>query len=348
MHEIDLAYMAGTFDGDGSVSIIRRKSKNGQNFEYFALAQMEKVSPVLPTFFYNTFGGQLIVNKPNVGKDGILRQGTYQWKSPKGEKCKEILLKLLPYLCQKKQQVQLVIDYINSNPFVRGNRLTAAQHKARDVFFNKLKIMRLKDTSNAKITEKKPVNNSEPFVLSYIAGLMDTDGSFSIKRENPKRGSKSPSHSPMIILSMVAVPSINFVRENCTEGSICVIAAKNARHKFAYRFTIGSLSQAISFIERILPFLKIKKESAVCLLEFCKMKNNSIKSHGKILSPAELQKRENYYMRLKELNNGVYKSSLIILKTLPGNAEGNKEQAGQQPCSLNAVSEKSLKGYAAL
>jgi hypothetical protein len=347
MHELDLAYMAGAFDGDGSISLIRRLGKNGKNNEYYALAQIEKVNSALPKFFHEVFGGQIIISKPNVGKDGISRMGTYQWKSPKGEKCKEILLKLLPYLCQKREQANLLIDYITENPFIRGHRLTQEEMNKRDDAFNKLGILKLKNTTGKKISIKPKRNNTDPYFLSYLAGLMDTDGSFSIKREKPSRKSKSPSHTPVILLSMVAIPSLNFIKDNCIEGRIIIIKAKNARFYQSYRFGIYSKTEAISFLEKVIPYLKIKKAAAECLLEFCK---NSVRTaYGKGgLSESELEFRENCYMRLKELNDGVYKSPLIILKTLPDNAGGNKGQAGDEPCSSNAVSEENPKGYAVL
>ena len=56
----------------------------------------------------------------------------------------------------------------------------------------------------------------------------------------------------------------------------------------------------------------------------------------------------NLEQRLKPKKNGRFKSLLIILKPLTDNAEGNKEQAGFMPCSLNAVSEETSKDDAVL
>ena len=76
-----------------------------------------------------------------------------------------------------------------------------------------------------------------------------------------------------------------------------------------------------SFLDKLLPYLTIKKDNALKLYNYC---------------INAMQK------------NGVIKSPLIVLEPLPDNAGGNKEQAGFMPCSLNAVSEETSKDDAVL
>jgi hypothetical protein len=312
VEEIEMAYLAGAIDGDGSFSLIKRRNGSMSPL-YQPMIQLCNVSRLLVDIIKDTFGGWIFERASHIAKDGKIRKVTYSWKLDKTN-VGEVIPKILPYLIVKKERAAYLLSYMSQNPFKRGSmRLSTEVLSSREAAY--AEMIRLNDERrwDKTIEPGKRVDSDFPVFWSYFAGLMDTDGSFSVKRE--KRPScKSPVYSPCILLSMVDPKGISFVRKNCVDGTVTVIKSRSANSGICYRWAIHTRIEAISFLKKVIPYLRVKKSQAEVLLDFC-LKFSEVKHRRSGVSAEEIAKREEAYQQMIHLNeHGVYKPSLIDLE----------------------------------
>lgn len=332
-----MAYMAGLFDGDGSFTLTRATPrKETHSSLYTPLVQFCNRNKKPLEMIQELFGGYINERKPYIAKDGGQRQASFTLKIKGTPNCKPFLESIKPFLIIKRDRAIFLLSFMEKNPFNRSSiKLSQEIIDSRDLDYAHMKSLNDKRDSNYKISIKHSRKNSfDECFWAYLAGIFDTDGSFSIRRNIGRKDCKNTVYGISISLSMVDSRAVQYIRDNCNFGSIFMVTSKTATQRFCYRFFIGDREQSILFIKRILPYLNIKKESALILLEFCEKINLT---RGKEVSQEELIFREDCYQRLIKTNankDGVYKSSLIVLKTLPGDAGGNKEQAGGSTVQL--------------
>ena len=256
----------------------------------------------------------------------------------------------MPFLRIKKDVARILLEFIDNCPFIRGYVLTQDQLQKREALY--LKAVHLNDwkAESHDISSKLATHLSEdPCFWAYIAGMIDTDGSFSVKKQVQNKGThvRNPRYLPVISIASTDSRALNYLRENCNLGKIYVPRNKATNCGFHYVYGIYSKHECIAFINKILPYLRAKQEQARILRDFCEQcKNTTYCKAG--IPEDELVFRDQCYQQICQLNrDGVVKSSLMDLKPLTDNAEGNKGQAAQA-CSLNAVSGKTPKGDAVL
>lgn len=325
--KLRLAYMAGVLDGDGSFSLLKGTSHTSVSPLYYPMIQLANSEKILIDLFHKELGGSSFKREAHRAKDGFMRKTSYQWKLEKSPKCLPFLEDIITYLVVKKERAVYLRDYIVDNPFIRGsNALDNSILMRREKAYLKMKWFNDNPDIHGELFSKAKRNDSEDNIFwSYVAGLMDTDGSFTFKKENrTSGGSKSPVYCPVISLSMVDCRAIYYLMNNFIGGNMMAVKAKTATNGFCYRFSITSRKAAAKFLKKVIPFLFIKKHIAQALLEACEA---FCQMHGKGgVSKDELEIREYHYTTIQKLNYGVSKSSLMDLKPLPGNAEGNKGQ----------------------
>ena len=263
--ELKMAYMAGVIDGDGSLSLFRKLDRDAVSPVYYPCIQLMNLNQDIINMFKSEFSGNTGIKKSYIGNDGSLRREVFRWKLEKAPKCAPALNSLVNYLIIKKDRAELLIQYIKDNPFKRGCG-PISPLKLQDRHSSYLKMRSLNEAmcydGNIK-TKKRRKNTDNQIFWSYMAGLMDTDGSFSIKKE------KNLAYQPVILLSMTDYRGINNIIDNCQYGKIMLVKSKTSLNGFCYRFGVYSKLDVIGFLERVIPYLTIKKNSALILLRFC-------------------------------------------------------------------------------
>ena len=302
---IDLAYIAGMFDGDGSFSLIKKKPEaEGRSPLYYPHIQFCNISKNIMEYLNKNLSGNFYTRKAHLRKDGFFRKDVHTWNVQKSTPCKKVLDKIIPFLVIKKERAQFLLQYIIDNPFKRGSvKLSEEALFKREQAYVKMKYMNEDRIVHENLTRKQASSLSDcPEILSYMAGLFDTDGSFSIKKEKQRQNKKSPTYSPVILLSMTDIRGINFIRDNCPYGKTFLVKAKSCKKGIAYRWYVGSKSDCIPFLKAILPYLKLKKDKAEVLLQFCENYSNTSYCRAGI-TEEELSFRESCYQRLISCNN---------------------------------------------
>jgi hypothetical protein len=141
-------------------------------------------------------------------------------------------------------------------------------------------------------------------LMAYLAGCLDCDGSFGIYRNTSiiaiNNHAYSPLHQERIIFKQVKPDVVNLLYETLG-GRKTFEPSHNPNHKSIYGWTATNI-QAINCINKVLPYLRVKKPQALILLELHKRKQGN-KSRGKRLSQAEITYRDTLHSQIKMLND---------------------------------------------
>lgn len=292
-----MAYLAGIIDGDGSLSIIREK--RGDSFSFYPCIQVSNVFEGMIQLFKEKFGGTFKkkTKQPHQKKDQFV------WCVRGLDSCKSVIEKLRPYLVLKAKQSDLMLEFIST----KGTN--------DDIIRSKMQLLNNEClVAHGNVAKQANKNSSESTFWAYFAGILDTEGSFSVRKNKPSWGCVNFKYNPMVQISMASFEAMNFLRKNLAIGRICFPKAKTTQRGHTYRLYFGKISECICMLKSVLPFLKFKYEPAKILLDFCENYSPVAHKHERI--PEEiLEFRENCHQKIKLLNEGeVYKSSLIDLE----------------------------------
>jgi hypothetical protein len=147
-------------------------------------------------------------------------------------------------------------------------------------------------------------NPKQAVLYSYLAGIIDGEGTFRINRcTSPKsmeqRKMRSPIISPQICIGMVDKAIPDLLCE--TTGKSRVREERVPNRRSIWRWAMGGRQDIMKFIPEILPYLIVKKPQAILMMEFCKGWKIPF-ARGVGLSDEELQWREEMYWKMRKLN----------------------------------------------
>jgi hypothetical protein len=136
--------------------------------------------------------------------------------------------------------------------------------------------------------------------LAYLAGLFDGDGTVYINKSKPygKYG-KSPNHWLIVGIANTYQELIDWLKDNF--GGWVKKGSKNRLQ--VLHWTLSS-NEGSDFLNKILPYLRIKKRQANLAIEFQIHKKLAVKNNpgNRALSSEEIEKRDWYKQRLSSLN----------------------------------------------
>ena len=127
-NDVDLAYLAGFFDGEGSINVYAQSHYSGYGtFSLRLNIQIEQVHRGVLESFQTRFGGALYQKKRQ--KDSHREIFLYQIAA---QKAKPLLEALLPYLRQKKEIARLALQMLGID-LRGGNALEIAERERLSV-----------------------------------------------------------------------------------------------------------------------------------------------------------------------------------------------------------------------
>lgn len=270
--QLDMAYAAGAMDGDGSLFITRRESSDC--VRYVAGANIAKSCKELIDFFMEKFSG-------NIDQ----REDHHRWNISSSVRMIPFLEKVLPYLVTKREQAKCLLKW-----------LIKEMPDKEEVYFQMKKInqhvVRLVDMPGYKVDQ-------DPLKWAYIAGLMDTDGSFMIHKRMNHNGMKNPNYVCKVSYGEIDSRPHSFIRQVFPFGSVNHKDTSTTNGgRFVWELVVKS--EIVDFIERLLPYLKVKKPNAEIVLDFCRNIKPVKKGHRFGVPPEELASRENCYQELQK------------------------------------------------
>lgn len=147
----------------------------------------------------------------------------------------------------------------------------------------------------------------KPVDASYIAGLLDGEGSIFISKNNPKVG--YPYYKLVVVIYNTHEPTIRFIHSLCC-GGVYRFRTAGTDHRGIktnrdiWKWYIDN-NEAKKFLRKVLPYLRIKKDQAKLALEFL---NILKKGYGgfstRLLSLEEVSSRDSFKNRISSLNHG--------------------------------------------
>lgn len=233
------AFLAGLLDGDGSVYIRRNKS-SGYQFTF----AIYSTSRQLMKWLRLIFGGQFrrLAEEEN-------KKQRYQWY------CYSLdtLLNILPYVVLKREQIETAIEFLSMKgivaPETRNNlyeRMCGLNDEFRSVY-------KLKYTGSV-IPSKLD--------FAYLAGLLDAEGTFSIYKKSNYIG--NGKYTSVIKISNTDQRIFDWMADRF--AGYMVVSPKGDNRKEGVWFLSGKSRESI--LLAVLPYLVIKKERAVIVLEW--------------------------------------------------------------------------------
>lgn len=307
--EILMSYLAGLMDGDGSFTIGKLKNVSKSPL-YFSLIQFGFQKKYIVDIFLEKFGGSFIEIDPK--KDKRYKQPFFLWRLRSNENVKPVLERLIEYLILKKERAKLLLDFCTNFSFKRGYILGEDVIVEREKAY--LKMGQMNDNREfigIEKTHRPTKTETSEIFWSYVAGIIDSDGSISIKKQKYQYGQR---YTAVISIDMVDPKTIEYIASNTTYGRVEANRMKACTNGICYRLSIGKKEDVIPFLNQVIPFLKVKQEQAKTLLEFCKnWKNTGYCKAG--VPVEEMAFREECHQKIKQLNKyGVYKPSVIDLE----------------------------------
>lgn len=143
---------------------------------------------------------------------------------------------------------------------------------------------------------------NKEILYAYMGGLIDGEGSIKIIRTvKPNKPNEYNTFDAAIRIGMTDKEPIELFKEEFG-GSLFV--EKRQNYKDIYRWQCAGNKKVPPIVEKILPYLIVKKPQAELLLEYTKNRMSCLGFGNKDGVPIEeYKKREEIFMKMKLLNN---------------------------------------------
>lgn len=259
----DLAYAAGYIDGDGCFYIGTYQSTNSTVYEYSI--QVCSVKKESTEWLKEKFGGSIRIKEAKGN-----RKIPYVW-TIKGQESVDFAQALLPYLIEKQPECEIYIEFgltIIHNDFQplkdEGILDRAALIKNMRHIRHNEGLMTEKIAQELKIIIGICHTQRD---VAYLAGLIDAEGCFRVKKWNVKN---KPNPIYTICLEIGNTKKY-FFRELLSKfgGSLNYIEAKSDNRRNSAIWTV-SAKRLNYLLDRIHSFIKIKKPVCEKIIEFYK------------------------------------------------------------------------------
>lgn len=151
-------------------------------------------------------------------------------------------------------------------------------------------------------------NQRQALRMAYVAGLLDGEGSFCFIKQNKegqhrKHGRVSPVYYGLVRIGLVCRDALEVVNDVFPGSVIKCEGVRKDRpsYQIMYRWEMRKRSLLIPMLEKLIPFLVVKKEQAKLLLETLKVWEMPF--NRKLgMDPEEIQRRDHAWEKMRMLN----------------------------------------------
>ncbi|HIH50378.1 TPA: hypothetical protein HA291_02880 [Candidatus Micrarchaeota archaeon] len=256
--KVNLAYVAGFFDAEGSITIASFNTKTQKRHQLrVSLSNSDKKSLITIKKSFLNFGSMVKLGRAS----GIGGPDTFEWRlGTRQAAC--FLEKISPFLVIKKGEAELAIKFQNSLYRTAGKFLADSEIRGRDLI--KQEMTRLHKN---RYIDAVDYSN---YLLPYTAGLLDGDGYIGILHNT----------TPTVTISSTELKALEYLKINFDYGFIY-------KNRECFRWIVSSHS-AKKFLEQLLPYFRLKGSEAALAIRF----HDSIKSNNRRpVSKVELDNR---------------------------------------------------------
>jgi intein/homing endonuclease len=251
------AYIAGFFDGEGSVNIIKQKARGESQegkFTHFLVCSVANTNREVLDAIQSVYGSNVA---PVRGKGNAKSSYRLHFTRRQAE---IFLTDIYPFLLLKKQQVALGLksrETIRKGSYCGRSKVLSNQAlHDRDKLENEIKKMNKSQIS--KLTWDIP----DEAKAQYMAGLFDAEGSMSILKPSAK------VHRLYVSVSSVDKGIIEWISINAEGiGTITKRTQEYEKWNDSWKWQVSD-DRALGFLKVIEPYLIIKKRQVEIATEF--------------------------------------------------------------------------------
>jgi len=129
--KMELAYLAGLFDGEGCIHIAKPKTTSGYSYS-LTISIHQKHSETVKKV-HHCFGGNF----------NECKNGTYTWQC-QGAEAGNVLRLVLPFLIEKKEQAELGIDFLETFNYGVGKCIHRSdkEKEFQELYYLKMQILK--------------------------------------------------------------------------------------------------------------------------------------------------------------------------------------------------------------
>jgi hypothetical protein len=249
MNVLSKAYIAGFFDGEGSVNIIHQKARGEDQKHkdtHFITTSLANTNRQVLEKVQEIYGGNIAESKPNGNRKVGYRLHLTRRKA-------ELFLKdISPFLLLKRSQV--LIGLKSRETIRKGN------YCGRSEVLSENEIKRLNQSHIDKLICDIP----EESKIEYLAGFFDGEGSVSILKPLPK------VHRLFVSISSVDKGIIEWIKFNAEDiGWITKRTHDNENWSDSWKWQVSD-EKAFDFLKLIQPYIIIKQKQIEVAEEFRK------------------------------------------------------------------------------
>lgn len=247
-------FMAGIMDSEGSISI-GQQTKKGRIY-YSVRIQVANTDRRLIDWIISNFGGAKILEiKKNSFSPG---SKVYRWYLYGRENQEAFLLGILPHLVIKKELSRIGINFLRSD----------ANSKEREVFYEEAKKANSLDVPVPKSFTLIPKNH----IAQYVAGFVDGDGAIT-----------GTYHRGMnICICTTDFILIKFLL--AAYGGKFYARNRSLATKTIYQWFVSGNRNKERLLLDIIPYLLLKKDRAIALLEILRLRRSDLFGQNKEIS----------------------------------------------------------------
>ena len=244
MRETTRSYAAGIVDAEGCLGI--GKSNDPRGPIYSARITVSNRSKELIDFFVENFGGYVTTEHPKKAEHNV----NYLWHLSSSQHTERFLSQIYPYLREKKNQADILLEYLS----LRGENNPAK----RETLYQRAKDLK----NEVRVTTETPT--SSKLDAAYLSGFFDGEGHVSIISFI---GHGYRQYAARLNITNTNLPILEFY-QSLFGGSV----AKHSKpRKQTYRWELRRNEDRVKFILYCLPYLIVKREEAVVVLEYLRM-----------------------------------------------------------------------------
>jgi len=307
---VNAGYLAGFVDGEGTLTIAKRRRHSGRSIEYSVRVSISNTNKEILETIQDVWGGTLATQFPD----------DPSWKPSHdliwtNAAAVAVLTQIAPHLGIKSSHAvallgfQVHIRRCGRTRDAKGRLrpLSESQLEIREIFYRRLKRL---NARGAKPPSSRPeagsdmrAENSVETSRDYLAGFIDAEGCLAIAKVRD-RSTNRPRYSGRISVSNTDRRVLDGIRE--IYGGIFVNRPPpraSWKHLYQVVWTGGMVGELLS---KVGPYLRIKQPQVVVmtdlLLHMMNTKRRDNRTGYPRLSDRVLEFREGLYARMKELN----------------------------------------------
>jgi len=271
MNDVELQWIAGVIDAEGSIEMSTQRAKR---MSYIVIIRRHRIR-------ISTTDNIIIPKIAKLLNRNFADNNYRKTITINSNQCKKLLIKLLPYLYIKQPQAKLLLKAMSIKDG-KNTPYTIKENNQWAYICDKVQKLNMRG-------KYAPIDNyqrNHTFSWPWLAGLIDGDGTITNSEFGPRN---CCTIKPIVKISLTNLKTIEYLSKQLNIKSLPSGGGKgNKRITRAIRLMSNNI---YNIIPNILPFLTLKKERALLAFEIVRLRReipNGQNNHKNIVKVKEL------------------------------------------------------------